>query len=300
MANQAYKVVGVNNNDTLSVREHPTSSSRKINTLDYNARDIFLISCTKIKKSTWCQLEDASAGWVNKRYLKKTTSKYTSSEDVKIDYMKKHKGKPTAILELIFKDEEWTKMSLQGVNEVCHISVRAYELRGERVLLDGTDCVSEKDLQNKYKICTKSKTACRSIEDIKDFADNVSLSSKLTSSVSNIYSIAELFLIVNHQNTDLQNKTLTEKLKNRGVIVKDTCLVKEVDNDNGLFGGNKNMFTIDCTMSNTRQTVRLKTNNTNVVNIHRGDRIPFVGKIKSLDAMNDYMKIQSLVVNLNK
>ncbi len=294
-ANQAYKVVGVKDNDTLSVREHPTSNSIKINTLDYNAKDIFLISCTKIKKSTWCQLEDASAGWVNKRYLKKTTSRHTSSEDVKIA-QSSFGGEYFQYLTFVSKDDTWSSVNLNGKHNTCDLSIRWSPIHGERVLGNSDRCIFLKNTQGDDIVCTKDKSICKTLDAVKVFSDKQDITStsdyySIPDQSEKIYTLNELYGIVNHKNTDLTNKKIEKSLI--GKPVSGICMVTEVDEDSYGKG-----YHVQCEAP-SGQVLKLLTDNLEQIeHLRRGESTKFTGTIKSIKAENDYFKIKSLYINL--
>ncbi len=85
--NNIFKVVNINSNDVLNVREHPYSSAKKIGELKYNDIGITARKCQKVDRSRWCYVAYdytmapamgegsiivpfPKMGWVNMRYLK--------------------------------------------------------------------------------------------------------------------------------------------------------------------------------------------------------------------------------------
>jgi len=86
-----YRVVGVANNDTLSVRQYPSASSKKVASLLPYDTGITVSKCKKIGHSRWCKVDflvddimffvrDLSyGGWVNAKYLKPASNIIYSS-----------------------------------------------------------------------------------------------------------------------------------------------------------------------------------------------------------------------------
>lgn len=79
-----YRVVYVEDNDTLNVRNAPSGSAEKIGVLQPYDTGIIINKCKKNGRTTWCQIDFLNddhfffvrdiphgKGWVNKHYLKK-------------------------------------------------------------------------------------------------------------------------------------------------------------------------------------------------------------------------------------
>jgi len=83
----SYRVVNVDNNDVLNVREYANAKSKKIGQLAFNTLNIEVIECKQISKySNWCKIQYNlnNIGWVNKRYL----SFYEREEEYYTNYGK--------------------------------------------------------------------------------------------------------------------------------------------------------------------------------------------------------------------
>jgi hypothetical protein len=198
------------------------------------------------------------------------------------------------------KDDTWTKIQLSGQNEKCDISIREFPLHGNRILIDSTFCQYATNTKNIDIICTKRKTICKTHQEILKYADaehntpRVKLATgnikQVSSNYVKIYSVEELYQLVNHNNTDLINKQLGRKLK--GKPISGICKVKEVDESS-------RGYTVDCKMSGSR-TLELHTKSIEKIqHLKRNNDFNFSGLIDSVHAKNDFINIKTIDVILD-
>ena len=118
------KVIHVQENDTLNVREKADHKSKKITELDYNMVVGLSGTCKKAGKSTWCKVYELAAyggdkeGWVNAYYLKPysegfvTVKGYINNCYYALECEKKQKKSQCLIVLDLEKDAIWMERSL--------------------------------------------------------------------------------------------------------------------------------------------------------------------------------------------
>ncbi len=176
------------------------------------------------------------------------------------------------------------------------------------------NCVSFTNSKGVEVICTKSKKMCKTKSEVRSFVTKVSKDALmkelalqeqssnndvlvdnndkyLSESLTKVYTVDQLYSMVNHQNTDLTNKKIERSLI--GKPVSGVCMVKEVDEDS--FGKG---YHVECEAP-SGQILKLLTDHVEQIeHLKRGNRTSFTGTIKAIKAKNDFMNIKSLHIDL--